>query len=175
MNITHFKENHSDKGSVINQKILDNDFITAKNIPKNKSGKKIFSNKTNDFETRYENHTKNLIVNLNKVNHDVIRHNRSKIEQSFQSNDLQNVYNNSKLPKVVILTHFRSGSSFLGDLLSVNSDTFYSFEPFRYIFDEFGKHEITNDETINLIKPLFKCESKKLVTYINWFKKDQVI
>jgi hypothetical protein len=83
------------------------------------------------------------------------------------------MYNNSKRPKVLILTYFRSSSSLLGHLLilSANTDTFYSFEPFCYTFDEFGKHEIKNDEIINLINPIFRCEYKKLINYINWFKR----
>jgi hypothetical protein len=130
------------------------------------------SNQMNNVEAIYENQAKNLIPNLIKVNGDFAIHQRtSKFDQDFQSDDSQNAYNNSKLPKVLILSYFRSGSSFLGDLLTVNSDTFYLFEPFYYIFSEFGKHEITNDETINLINPIFKCEYKKLINYINWFEK----
>jgi hypothetical protein len=130
--------------------------ITGKNISKNKSEKKIISNETN-FETRYGNKEINLIPTLIFI----IHHKTSKIEQDFKSNGLQNVYDKSKLPKVLILTYFRSGLSFLRHLLSANSDTFYSFEPFCYIFDEFRKHEIENDETINLINPKLRCEYKK--------------
>jgi hypothetical protein len=93
------------------------------------------SNQMNNLETTYENQAKNLIQNLMKVNEDFVLHQRtSKFDQDFQSDDSQNAYNNSKLPKVLILSYFRSGSSFLGDLLTVNSDTFYLFEPFYYIF-----------------------------------------
>jgi hypothetical protein len=60
--------------------------ITVNKTSKNKSENKIISNKTN-FETRYEDHMKDLIPNLIFVLH----HKTSKTEHDFKSNDSQNV------------------------------------------------------------------------------------
>lgn len=43
-------------------------------------------------------------------------------------------------PVVFVVTYFRAGSSFLGDLLQHAANTFYFFEPLRYI--TLGNHRL---------------------------------
>ena len=53
---------------------------------------------------------------------------------------------------ILIATRGRSGSSFLGSLLSQYPGTFYSFEPLH-----FRQHEATPEEQVDLIKHVFRC------------------
>jgi len=58
--------------------------------------------------------------------------------------------------KVIILTSWRSGSSFLGDLLNHYPGTFYYFEPLHYYSYIKDKSKVQNET--DFIKSLLSCE-----------------
>ena len=53
-----------------------------------------------------------------------------------------------QIHKVLLITYYRSGSSFLGESLKQNPHAFYLFEPFTDIFLRYNIHEkdINRDE-----------------------------
>ena len=53
---------------------------------------------------------------------------------------------------IIIITKGRSGSSFLGELLSQYPGTFYSYEPLHYRMST-----ASIDEKVDLVKDVFKC------------------
>lgn len=68
---------------------------------------------------------------------------RYKLGSFIQSSESRNI---------LIATRGRSGSSFLGSLLSQYPGTFYSYEPLH-----FRMHEATPEEQVDLIKQVFRC------------------
>ena len=62
----------------------------------------------------------------------------------------------TKTRNILIVTRGRSGSSFLGDLLSRYPGVFYSYEPLHFKDGILGKEEV-----INLVKQVFKCRPEK--------------
>ena len=65
---------------------------------------------------------------------------------------LGSVIQSSESRNILIATRGRSGSSFLGSLLSQYPGTFYSYEPLH-----FRMHETTTEEQVDLIKQVFRC------------------
>ena len=65
---------------------------------------------------------------------------------------LGSVIQSSESRNILIATRGRSGSSFLGSLLSQYPGTFYSYEPLH-----FRMHEATSEEQVDLIKQVFRC------------------
>ena len=57
---------------------------------------------------------------------------------------------------ILIATSWRSGSTFLGDLLNHYPGTFYSFEPVHYINRGEGENWLAKDG-IQLIRDLYHC------------------
>ena len=103
------------------------------------------------FDTNIENLSKNKFEEkINNVNY----------EQFGITLGYQKKYNitlgNTILPNesknILIVTRGRSGSSFLGDLLSSLPGTFYSFEPLHFI-----KEHSDLSHSIDLIKEVFTC------------------
>ncbi|XP_022241003.1 carbohydrate sulfotransferase 1-like [Limulus polyphemus] len=73
--------------------------------------------------------------------------------------------------KILIATYFRSGSTFLGDILQQNPKTFYHFEPLHYM--TYGER-ISSDkehEALEQIKKLFNCDFSK--KYLDWVIKQK--
>ena len=69
--------------------------------------------------------------------------------------------NPNKALHILVATSWRSGSTFLGDLLSRYPGAFYSFEPIHYIDHKSGfVQDITEKETesVNLVSQIFKCQ-----------------
>ena len=62
----------------------------------------------------------------------------------------------------LIVSSYRSGSSFLGDLLNHYRGTFYSFEPLHYNENKIRKSKLSdaekNKEYIDMIVQVFKCK-----------------
>ena len=69
---------------------------------------------------------------------------------------------------ILIATSWRSGSSFLGDLLNHYPGTFYSFEPIHYI--DFKKHQLKlskkwrHEEALKLMRDIYKCDYSTNIT-----------
>ena len=65
----------------------------------------------------------------------------------------------------LIVSSYRSGSSFLGDLLNHYRGTFYSFEPLHYNENKIRKSKLSdaekNKEYIDMIIQVFKCIPEK--------------
>ena len=83
----------------------------------------------------------------------------------------------NELPKVLIVTQARSGSSFLGSLMSAGPGAYYIFEPYKNI--EFKGHRLddmldTEDPgAIKLAKYIFKdiLECKAFNSTLKWLNK----
>ena len=50
-------------------------------------------------------------------------------------------FTKANVSKVVLMTYFRGGSTFLGELLNQNQDAFYMFEPLLTPFDRWISRE----------------------------------
>ena len=63
---------------------------------------------------------------------------------------------------ILLVTSWRSGSTFLGELLSRYPGVFYSFEPLRYIRDKYNNTlpDTVSSIQTNLLSQLFKCQPK---------------
>ena len=77
-------------------------------------------------------------------------------------------------PRILLVTYFRSGSSFLGDLLQQNPKTFYSFEPLHYMLDARRLQVDSLDsldhltEALYVINNLLSCSFHSIMHYIKW-------
>ncbi len=58
---------------------------------------------------------------------------------------------------ILIATTWRSGSSFLGDLLNHYPGTYYTFEPIHYLDKKFGRQWAPQD-ALNLIRDIYHCD-----------------
>ncbi|RWS20883.1 secreted protein-like protein [Leptotrombidium deliense] len=96
---------------------------------------------------------------------------------STQSNGyIMNKYNfkNTSLPKteiVIISAYWRSGSSFLGDLLQQNDGTFYTYEPFRVLTkgDLLRKGHLP--EAFRILHEIINCNFDELSDYLDKSRK----
>lgn len=82
----------------------------------------------------------------------------------------------TKINRIYLLSYFRSGSSFLGDLLQQHYRTFYQFEPlhFRSIASRLLNNDTKTDASIKLVlNMLNECDfhSKGTANYLNWISK----
>ena len=68
----------------------------------------------------------------------------------------------------LVITYFRSGSSFLGDLLQQNWRSFYTFEPLHYMTSGMKIDPTRETEAISLIKNIYGCKFEYLADYIRW-------
>ena len=87
---------------------------------------------------------------------------KEKLETTTQQ--LANRTNNSNIhstsaKNVLLVTYWRSGSTFLGELIQSSPKVFYSYEPLHYInmLSRIESPKETN-RSIQLIKSLFQCE-----------------
>lgn len=61
--------------------------------------------------------------------------------------------------KYLLVTYIRSGSTFLGDLVQANRDTFYTFEPLNYL--DIKVNRMTDDrivEAVDILARMFNCD-----------------
>lgn len=93
---------------------------------------------------------------------------------------LKDLYNdNFKLPveylkdqKLLIISYFRSGSSFLGDLLQQQLATFYTYEPFIYSSRSSRLNSEFMNEAVTTLKDIFNCRFDRNPKYLNMVKKN---
>ena len=78
--------------------------------------------------------------------------------------------NPNNVTKIIILTYFRSGSSFFGDLLQQNWKTFYHFEPLHSMTynSRIGDDKI--QQAFDLFNGVFSCNFTELKDYMQWVK-----
>lgn len=73
-----------------------------------------------------------------------------------------------RVPRILLITYFRSGSSFLGDLLQQNCRTFYSFEPLHLMTEGVRIPDSRADEAFSLLSRLFDCSFPEISYYVKW-------
>lgn len=72
------------------------------------------------------------------------------------------------IPRILLVTYFRSGSSFLGDLLQSTPRTFYSFEPLHFMTSGYRISSERIEEAFLVLNKLFSCSFPELSFYIKW-------
>ena len=87
------------------------------------------------------------------------------LNKSEENSDISNLgasITPAKARHVLVATTWRSGSTFLGDLLNRYPGTFYSFEPLHYIDHKYGAFSDNQDEKkeehVRLVSQVFKCK-----------------
>ncbi|XP_013790025.1 carbohydrate sulfotransferase 3-like [Limulus polyphemus] len=71
---------------------------------------------------------------------------------------------------ILIVTYFRSGSTFLGELLQQNRMTFYHFEPLHFMSDGTRIVHYQLPEALNHLRNLLRCDFQKEDEYFRWIK-----
>jgi len=87
---------------------------------------------------------------------------------TFKSKLDNNGDDDIKKPVIFIVTYFRSGSSFLGDLLQQADNSFYFFEPLRYLTLDQRISEQNKGKAFAVIESLVRCNFTKLVQNLGW-------
>ncbi|XP_076358861.1 carbohydrate sulfotransferase 4-like [Tachypleus tridentatus] len=76
-------------------------------------------------------------------------------------------------PRVLLLTYWRSGSTFLGEMLSYYPNTFYRFEPFMYM-NLLGHIDSSQAlEAVQVLKHLLLCDYTNTPQYFQLVKKEE--
>ena len=78
---------------------------------------------------------------------------------------------NSSVKRILLITYFRSGSSFLGDLLQQNWKSFFTFEPLHYMSDGVRIDDQRVGEANDLIENIFRCDFNSITKYVEWVQK----
>ena len=81
------------------------------------------------------------------------------------------VISDSSVKRVLVITYFRAGSSFLGDLLQQNWKSFFTFEPLHYMSDGVRIDDQRVEEANHLIENIFRCDFQSIKTYVQWVQK----
>ena len=82
------------------------------------------------------------------------------------------IISENDVKRILILSHKRSGSSIVGDILQQASKTFYSFEPLQYIKkQEYRESNELVDVALHLLRSLYKCDFKSIQKYIIWVER----
>ncbi|RWS20159.1 secreted protein-like protein [Leptotrombidium deliense] len=94
------------------------------------------------------------------------------IQNYFETANFEDVdYNdNIKSPQmmtIIIVAYWRSGSSFLGDLLQQNKNTYYSFEPLRMITVTDGNYipVVNLSNAFDFLNHVLSCNFKAIAEY----------
>ena len=87
--------------------------------------------------------------------------------ERFSSNEL----NDSSIPQILLVTYFRSGSTFLGDLLQSTPRTFYSYEPLGFKEDKHLRFSTKSPiEAFDVLSKLFSCSFTELALYVKFWR-----
>lgn len=71
----------------------------------------------------------------------------------------------SKVPKLIVIGQYRSGSTFTGELMSSFPGSFYSFEPFHF----YTTNQVPNNQTgIDLLNGFINCNFVQLIRGHKW-------
>lgn len=165
------------KNEIINDKTLNKSSINKPNSISSTSSYLIddpLSSKQSIFKRHMLSSSQSRkSLNLNKLTESVRKIN----EQNplsllrFEAQDIL------RINRIYLLSYFRSGSSFLGDLLQQNYRTFYQFEPlhFRSVASRLPTNDSKTDNSISLVLHMVnQCNfrSKATANYLNWISKD---
>lgn len=80
------------------------------------------------------------------------------------------IVNPNNVTRIIILTYFRSGSSFFGDLLQQNWKTFYHFEPLHSMTYNRRIGDDSIQKAFDLFNGVFNCNFTELKDYMQWVK-----
>uniref|UniRef100_T1L1R3 Uncharacterized protein n=1 Tax=Tetranychus urticae TaxID=32264 RepID=T1L1R3_TETUR len=83
------------------------------------------------------------------------------------------VINGTKTPirYILLVSHFRAGSSFVGDLLQQNWKTFYSFEPLHLFQINYKVDPDQDEEALSLLQNIYSCSFASEPGYVEWIRK----
>ncbi|KAI2810657.1 hypothetical protein BLOT_001820 [Blomia tropicalis] len=85
------------------------------------------------------------------------------------------IYTGANVSRVLLLAYFRSGSSFVGDLMQQNWKSFYSFEPL-HLMTRYTRIDDTNlTKALNLITSIYDCDFASNSYYVKWIEKNQFL
>lgn len=112
-----------------------------------------------------------FLANMSKLmkNHDHKEFNKL-IRSAFNPLKTLPVIKQSDVTRVLLVTYFRSGSTFLGDLLQQNWKSFYTFEPLHFMTNGVRIDDDKIDEAFDLINKIFRCNFNNTDFYLNWVK-----
>lgn len=85
------------------------------------------------------------------------------------------VSDSTNVTRVLIFAYFRSGSSFLGDLLQQNWKTFYQFEPLQYMSKSERINRQNSTEAYNVINGILNCDFNVPNSYGNIIERNTVV
>lgn len=74
----------------------------------------------------------------------------------------------AEVSRILLVTYFRSGSSFVGDLLQQTCSTFYSFEPLHSMSEGVRIEDSRAEEAYFLLAKIFQCSFPEIVFYVRW-------
>ena len=130
----------------------------------------LFSIDTDSYDSEYFKFLNQLSKSISK------RNKKAKLKSLSSSyNPLKHfaVYNGTNQTKVLIVAYFRSGSSFLGDLLQQNWKTFYTFEPFHYMTRHSRIDGANITTAYSMINSLYDCDFSQNSFYVKWINKNK--
>ncbi|XP_023237762.1 carbohydrate sulfotransferase 4-like isoform X1 [Centruroides sculpturatus] len=73
-----------------------------------------------------------------------------------------------KVTRILLITYFRGGSTFLGDILQQNWKTFYHFEPLHLMSSNSRLDHNQSSEAFKLLSYLFRCNFSQTFRYNRW-------
>nr|XP_045582065.1 carbohydrate sulfotransferase 3-like [Procambarus clarkii] len=77
----------------------------------------------------------------------------------------------SQVRRVIIVSTWRSGSSYLGDLVKAYPGTFFSFEPLHHLLKNLHLQEgPLVEEVVRLLRSILTCDFSQLDVYINYMR-----
>ena len=87
------------------------------------------------------------------------------------------IYNGpTNVSRVLLVTYFRSGSSYLGDIMQQNWKTFYTFEPLIFLTLGYKINQTMTERGLDVIKKVFECDFEKIdLEYIKYFAKNNFL
>ncbi|KAL1472175.1 hypothetical protein MTO96_039483 [Rhipicephalus appendiculatus] len=80
-----------------------------------------------------------------------------------------------KVRRVIVVTYFRAGSSFVGELLTLTPRTFYSFEPLLMFIRNARLSGNAASNASALVNHLFRCDFLRAQLFLRWAYKDNDI
>lgn len=73
-----------------------------------------------------------------------------------------------KIQRVIVVTYFRAGSTFVGDILSSTPRTFYHFEPMHMFSKDARLDGAAAANASGLIGHLLRCDFERVQHYVRW-------
>lgn len=73
-----------------------------------------------------------------------------------------------KIQRVIVVTYFRAGSTFVGDILSSTPRTFYHFEPLHMFSKDARLDGNAASNASDLIGHLLRCDFQRVQHYVRW-------